>query len=123
MDKYRDCQLKDVRLEGVPGEKMDRFLQFRVLSDFAKKDIFGEARSPIERRDDDEGMPAGGMWRGEFWGKLMLSTASVVELLYVRVAGFPRAHLANSASDAFGHCIERVAHGGKKPVPQSHHIV
>ncbi|MBO7619996.1 MAG: hypothetical protein J6T06_05755 [Victivallales bacterium] len=45
MDKYRDCQLKDVRLEGVPGEKMDRFLQFRVLSDFAKKDIFGEARS------------------------------------------------------------------------------
>ena len=41
MDKYRDCQLKDVRLEGVPGEKMDRFLQFRVLSDFAKKDIFG----------------------------------------------------------------------------------
>ena len=50
MDKYRDCQLKDVRLEGVPGEKMNRFLQFRVLSDFAKKDIFGEARSPIERR-------------------------------------------------------------------------
>ncbi|MBR6057806.1 MAG: glycoside hydrolase family 127 protein, partial [Victivallales bacterium] len=79
MDKYRDCQLKDVRLEGVPGEKMDRFLQFRVLSDFAKKDIFGEARSPIERRDDDEGMPAGGMWRGEFWGKLMLSAARVAD--------------------------------------------
>ena len=85
MDKYRDCQLKDVRLEGVPGEKMDRFLQFRVLSDFAKKDIFGEARSPIERRDDDEGMPAGGMWRGEFWGKLMLSAARVAD--YTQDAG------------------------------------
>ncbi len=79
MDKYRECQLKDVRLEGVPGLKMSRFFQHRLLSEFAKSDIIGEARSPIENRDDDLGMNAGGMWRGEFWGKQMLSAARVAD--------------------------------------------
>ena len=50
MDKYRDCLLKNVRLEGAPAVKMNRFLQFRVLSDFAKQEIFAEARTPIEQR-------------------------------------------------------------------------
>ena len=79
LDKYRECNLKDVRLEGIPSVKMNRFLTHRVLSEFAKTEIFAEARTPIELRNDDEGMPAGGMWRGEFWGKLMLSAARVAD--------------------------------------------
>ena len=79
MDKYRECQLKDVRLEGVLGAKMSRFFQHRILSDFAKTEIIGEARCPIENRDDDLGMKAGGRWRGEFWGKQMLSAARVAD--------------------------------------------
>ena len=80
MDKYRSCQLKDVRLEGVPAQKMMRHFQNRLLSDFAQKEIFGEARMAIQQRDDDD-VPAGGYWRGEFWGKEMLSAARVADYL------------------------------------------
>lgn len=85
MDKYRECQLKDVRLEGVLGAKMSRFFQHRILSDFARTEIIGEARCPIENRDDDLGMKAGGRWRGEFWGKQMLSAVRVAD--YTRDPG------------------------------------
>ena len=79
-------RLRDVRLGGAPGRKLDAFIRARMTSSFAQNEIFGEARRAFERRDDDEavsvgGRRVGGWWRGEFWGKLMLGTARVADYL------------------------------------------
>lgn len=74
-DYMQATDLREVRLQGVPADKMNAFLRERMLTEFAQKEIFGEARSAFENRDDDELHAGGGYWRGEFWGKLMLSTA------------------------------------------------
>lgn len=76
----RTPALRNVRLRGLPGAKMDAFFRERMLSAFAQKEIFGEARRAFETRDDDI-MGHGGMWRGEFWGKLMLGTARAADYL------------------------------------------
>ena len=85
-DAMRGPALKDVRLKGAPAVKMNRFFQARMLSETAQKDVFGEARGAFRDRDDDErvvipGKKMGGLWRGEFWGKLMLGTARVADYL------------------------------------------
>ena len=85
-DAMRGPALKDVRLKGAPAVKMNRFFQARMLSETAQKDVFGEARGAFRDRDDDErvvipGKKMGGIWRGEFWGKLMLGTARVADYL------------------------------------------
>ena len=85
-DAMRGAALRDVRLKGAPAEKMDRFFRARMLDAAAQRDVFGEARSAFRDRDDDErdvlpGRKMGGIWRGEFWGKLMLGTARVADYL------------------------------------------
>ena len=84
-DAMRGPKLGDVRLKGLPAVKMNRFFQARLLSESARSDIFGEARSAFVNRDDDErlvdGRHVGGLWRGEFWGKQMLSAARVADYL------------------------------------------
>ncbi len=85
-DAMRGAALRDVRLKGTPGEKMQAFFDARILSKTAQRDIFGEARSAFRDRNDDErevipGRKMGGLWRGEFWGKLMLGTARVADYL------------------------------------------
>ena len=57
-----------------------------MLDKTAQRDVFGEARSAFRDRDDDEkavlpDRKMGGIWRGEFWGKLMLGTARVADYL------------------------------------------
>ena len=79
-DAMRGPALKDVRLEGWLGEKMDRFISRRLVDPFMRGQIFDEARQTFEFRDDDEAK-AGGLWRGEFWGKERLSSARVAEYL------------------------------------------
>ena len=79
-DAMRTPALRDVRLLGHPGEKMNAFFRERMLSAFAQKEIFGEARRAFEMRDDDI-KGHGGVWRGEFWGKLMLGTARAADYL------------------------------------------
>ena len=75
----------DARLDGWAGAKIGRFLDHRVRSAFARDVIFGEARGAFEHPDDDlffhpKGQPAPwGMWKGEFWGKLMISACRVAE--------------------------------------------
>jgi DUF1680 family protein len=77
-DKYRAPALADVKLKGYTAEKMNRFLYGRVKSEFAKKEIFGEAREAIRKKEDDKtGLV--GYWQGEFWGKLMMSAARVAQ--------------------------------------------
>ena len=73
----------DSRLTGAVGGKLDRFIAHRVCGDFAKQTIFPEARSVFEKPDDDlfnlapgTSRPQG-MWKGEFWGKLMISACRI----------------------------------------------
>ena len=79
-DAMRTPALRDVRLQGHHGAKMEAFFRERMLSAFAQKEIFGEARRAFETRDDDI-KGHGGLWRGEFWGKLMLGTARAADYL------------------------------------------
>ena len=79
-DAMRTPPLRDVRLLGYPGQKLDALIHARVTSAFAQKNVFGEARRAFEERDDDV-LGHGGVWRGEFWGKLMLGAARVADYL------------------------------------------
>ena len=79
-DAMRGPALRDVRLEGRLGEKMDRFISRRLVDPFMRGLVFDEARQAFEFRDDDVAK-VGGLWRGEFWGKEMLSSARVAEYL------------------------------------------
>ena len=79
-DEMKSPALRDVRLKGVPAEKMNDLFRQRVTSEFAQRNVFGEARRAFAERDDDE-RGQGGLWRGEFWGKLMLGTARVADYL------------------------------------------
>ncbi len=79
-DAMRTPRLRDVRLGSVPGAKLAAFARERMQSPFAQREIFGEARRAFETRDDDI-LGHGGLWRGEFWGKLMLGTARVADCL------------------------------------------
>lgn len=72
--------LRDVRLRGYPGEKLDDLFRQRATSAFAQRNIFAEARRAFVDRDDDE-KGHGGVWRGEFWGKQMLSAARIADYL------------------------------------------
>ena len=88
-DARRGARLRDVKLKGVPGEKLDAFIRGRITGREAQRDVFGEARSAFVFRDDDERpvggkTGVGGLWRGEFWGKLMLGTARVADYLQDR---------------------------------------
>ena len=85
-DAMRGAALRNVRLQGMPAEKMNNFFRARMLDASAQRDVFGEARSAFSTRSDDElpvvpGKKIGGLWRGEFWGKLMLGTARVADYL------------------------------------------
>ena len=82
-DAMRGPALKDVRLEGWLGEKADRFISRRLVDPFMRGQVFDEARQAFEFRDDDEAK-VGGLWRGEFWGKEMLSSVRVADYLQDR---------------------------------------
>lgn len=69
----------DVKVLGHVGAVQQRFLDNRVLGAFAKDVIWPEAREAFAHPDDDTFMPKVGMWKGEFWGKLMLSAVRVAE--------------------------------------------
>ena len=79
-DEMSSPALRDVRLKGFPSEKMNDLFHARLTSDFAQRNVFGEARRAFVERDDDE-RGHGGLWCGEFWGKLMLGAARVSDYL------------------------------------------
>ena len=79
-DRMWPTPLKDVKLGGAPGAKMDRFFTERIVSPEGREKVFGEARETFKTRDDDSSGIAG-RWRGEFWGKEMLSSVRVAEYL------------------------------------------
>ena len=79
-DVMRTPALGDVRLEGALAGKMNRFLACRITDEESRHLIFDEALGAFTFRDDDR-VPWNGGWRGEFWGKTMLSAVRVAEYL------------------------------------------
>lgn len=64
-----------VKFSGKTEEKMQKFFQNRVLGNFAEKNILAEAENALVLQNDDD-TPIG-YWRGEFWGKLIISACRV----------------------------------------------
>jgi len=76
-NKLNPPSLSNLSLMGPIGKQMDIFLYERVLSDFAKQEIYGETEEKFRLREDDK--HAVGMWRGEFWGKWVISACRVCQ--------------------------------------------
>ena len=78
-DLLSPVALRDVKVRGHVGKVQDRFFANRIFSDFAKNEIWKEARDAFAYPDDDVCNKPAGMWKGEFWGKLMISACRVAE--------------------------------------------
>ena len=65
-------------LDGEIGSRFDRFVHERVSGKFAIDEILKEAEECIRDKYDDEYCL--GLWRCEFWGKLILSAARICRL-------------------------------------------
>ena len=77
-NKMNAPSLSDVSLDGMIGARFDRFAYERVSSDFAIKEILREAELCFRDQYDDEYNH--GLWRSEFWGKLMISACRVCRM-------------------------------------------
>ena len=79
-DIISPARLEDVKIGGYPALKAKEFIDRRVTSEYARKEVFGEAEKAFyERIDDVTGV---GYWRGEFWGKLAISAVRVCRNLH-----------------------------------------
>ena len=76
-DALVPARLGDVRVGGFVGRLQDRLFARRVLSDYAMEAVWKEARDAFAHPDDDVFYGGVGMWKGEFWGKLMISACRV----------------------------------------------
>ncbi len=77
-NKIDPTPLEDVMLRGEIGARVDRFIHERVSGDFAVGEILREAEECFAEQYDDEF--EWGMWRCEFWGKLMISAVRCCRL-------------------------------------------
>lgn len=64
-----------LRLGGMIADQMETFFSERVTSDYARDTILAECEEQFRLRNDDE-LPVG-YWRGEFWGKWVISGCRV----------------------------------------------
>ena len=76
-DRLVPAKVSDVKVKGHIAEIQDRFFANRVLGDYAKNEIWKEAHAAFAHPDDDVFNHGIGMWKGEFWGKLMISACRV----------------------------------------------
>jgi DUF1680 family protein len=67
-----------VTLDGEIGRRFDLFAYERSSSPFALREILREAEVCFAEQLDDE--YGSGMWRSEFWGKLVISAARVARM-------------------------------------------
>ena len=74
----RTPYLADISLDGEIGARMDRFCYERISGKFAIDEILREAEECFRDKFDDEF--CAGKWRGEFWGKQILSAVRVCRL-------------------------------------------
>lgn len=78
-DSLQEIPVGSFRVRGHVADVMRRFFENRIFSDYAKTKVWKEARDAFANPDDDTFRPPSGMWKGEFWGKLMLSACRVAE--------------------------------------------
>ena len=72
-NKLRAPELASVRIEGSVGEQMNKFLQNRIFSDYARGFVYRETEDAFRNQIDDA--KAVGLWQGEFWGKWVIGAA------------------------------------------------
>ena len=77
-NKLKIPELYDVTLDGEVGKRFDSFVHGRVNGKIAIEEILREAEDCIELKYDDE--YCHGLWRSEFWGKLVLSAVRVCRM-------------------------------------------
>ena len=70
-NKLRTPALENLHLSGAIAEQMEIFFRERIRSDYAKNVIYRETEEQFRIQDDDKTVV--GMWRGEFWGKWVIS--------------------------------------------------
>ena len=78
-DRLTAAPVGDVAVRGHVSEVQSRFLAYRVIGEFARDKIWKEAYEAFAHPDDDVFNHGIGMWKGEFWGKLMISACRVAE--------------------------------------------
>ena len=78
-DALTPAKLGDVKILGHVAAVQQRFFDNRVLGDYARNEIWAEAHAAFAHPDDDVFQAPIGMWKGEYWGKLMLSAVRVAE--------------------------------------------
>ncbi len=77
-NKMNTLPTSAITLNNEIGQRFDVFCHNRVSGEFAVKEILGEAeRFFVTKLDDELGA---GMWRGEFYGKLILSAVRVARM-------------------------------------------
>jgi DUF1680 family protein len=74
-NKLSPPELSDLRFRGKIAEQTETFFTQRVRSDYAKNVIYAETEEQFRIRNDDKTIV--GMWRGEFWGKWIISACRV----------------------------------------------
>ena len=77
-NKMTTPSLSAVSLDNEIGVRFDKFIDKRVTGEFAINEILREAEEFFKTKFDDEF--GAGMWRSEFYGKLMLSFARVAAM-------------------------------------------
>ncbi|MBQ8510939.1 MAG: glycoside hydrolase family 127 protein [Clostridia bacterium] len=70
-DRITPPALENLHLGGKIAEQMEAFFEERVFSDYAKNTVYAETEEQFRIQDDDKNCI--GMWRGEFWGKWVIS--------------------------------------------------
>lgn len=76
---YRVMEPGQWRFQGHFGQYIDTVSQSRILEKSAWDQIYPETEEAFEVREDDRAFPTWGAWRGEFWGKYILSTIAAAD--------------------------------------------
>ncbi|MCX7013960.1 MAG: glycoside hydrolase family 127 protein [Candidatus Sumerlaeota bacterium] len=95
-DNLTPAPLGAWRFEGFLGGRVDRAIDSRIASEFARREIHPELVEAFRARVDDRLRPGGGMWQGEFWGKWILSAVAACRY---RGDENLKAFIARSAAD------------------------
>lgn len=66
---------------GHLGDRIERILEQRITSEYARNEIHPELVETFRTRVDDVIRPGFGMWQGEFWGKWILSAIEAARYL------------------------------------------
>ncbi len=72
-NKSETAGLGNWKFTGIVGQRIDTVCEKRILSEFANTEIYPETEDAFRERKDDTVPNERKGWRGEFWGKYMVS--------------------------------------------------